>query len=180
MKLGGPLKFLRLFLSAQTASDVAEWCVCRKWLGVGVTRDGRAVNGVLRFLRAGRSGLVFARFHLCAIFKREDVLALQILGGVNVPRPFLLALLTRPFLTGGFSNVLVLSIALRGTDHREREHQEAGNTKAHRTGQGPLLGRAADRGWGVKIRHCHCKTDHVRGTPLNGDYTPCRGICIIF
>ena len=86
------------------------------------------------------------RFHLCAIFRREDVFALQIFGGVNVPRLFLLALLARPFLTGGFSNVLVLSIALRGTNHRKREHQEAGNTKVHRTGQGPLVGRAADQG----------------------------------
>ncbi|OLC97889.1 MAG: hypothetical protein AUH86_06600 [Acidobacteria bacterium 13_1_40CM_4_58_4] len=138
---------------------------------VGVTRDGRAANGVLRLLRAGRGGLVFARFHLRAIFRREDVLALQIFGGINVPRLFLLALLACTFLTGGFSNVLVLSIALRGTDSREREHQDAGNTKAQRTPQGPLAGRAADRGWGVEIRNCHCKPTTYGRTPLNREYT---------
>jgi hypothetical protein len=137
MKFGGALKFFGFLLFAQTARDVAERCVCRKRGGIRVTRDGRAVHGVLRLLRGGwRRELVFARFQLGAIFRRKDVFTLQVFRCVHVLGFFLLALFAGTLLASSFGNVLVflilvllsLGAALRSAGKSEGKNQENGNT----------------------------------------------------
>jgi hypothetical protein len=97
MKLRGPLKFLRFFLFAETASDVAERSVGRK---------GLRVESFLGFFRRRRSRLILLRFHLGAIFLRENLSALQILLGIDMLGFFLLTFFLGTFLTSRFGDVL--------------------------------------------------------------------------
>jgi len=130
MKFRGALKLLRLLFFPQAAGDVAERNVrgisrrcrgisARRYRGaVYVLRGGRTGYGALCLLRVGWSGLllVFARFQLRAIFRRKDVLALQVFRDVNMPGFFLQAFFARAFLTRSFRNVLlfvVLGLVLR-------------------------------------------------------------------
>ena len=99
MELRGLLKFLQLLLLAETASDVTEGNVGRKRL---------RVDSFSGFFRREKSWLIFLRFHLSAIFRRENLSALQILPRVDVlrfllPTFFLGALLTSLF-PGGLSS----------------------------------------------------------------------------
>ena len=170
MELRGALKFLGFFLSLQTTGDVAERCVGGKCFGG---------DRILWFRRADRSGLIFPGFDLRAIFWRKDVVAVQIFGGVNVFGFFLLVFLflslvfvfAGAFLASGFGDVLVLSEGRRGADNGNRENQNAGNKETQVAGERPYGCRAANRGWGVKIRNYHGKPTTYGGTPLKGKYT---------
>jgi len=117
MEFGGALKFFRLFLCAQTASDIAERGVGRKRLGVDTFRW---------FFRRRRSLLIFLGFDLRAIFGRENLGALQIFFGVNVFGFFLLTFLARAFLLGGFGDILTEGLrgGKKGT-RREKNYGEA-------------------------------------------------------
>jgi hypothetical protein len=110
MEFSGPLKFLGFFLFAQTACNVAERSIGALWLRICVTGHSRTVRGVLRLLCVGRRRrlLILPHFQLGAIFRRKDVLALQIFSRVNVLGFFLLAMLPGLILAGGFGNTLVL------------------------------------------------------------------------
>lgn len=133
-------------------------------------RDGRTRDGVLRLLCISWSGwLILAHFQLSAIFRREDVFALQVFRGVNVLGFFLLAFFAGAFLTGRFRNILVflillllsfllrLGAALRCTKENEGENQKGRHTPTQRAEGGLYGSQAADPGWGVEIRTCHSK-----------------------
>src|SRR6266404_2948658 len=75
MELRRPLKFLRLFLFTETASDVTERSIGRKRL---------CVDSILGFFCSGRNRRIFLGFHLSAILRRQNLIPLQILFGVNV------------------------------------------------------------------------------------------------
>ena len=96
-ELRGLLNLLRLFLFAEVTSDIAERRVGRKRLGV---------HGFLRFLRRRGSWLILPCFHLRAIFRRENLRALQILVGVHVLGFFLLTFLPRAFLACSLGDIL--------------------------------------------------------------------------
>ncbi len=96
-ELRGLLNLLRLFVFAEVTSDIAERRVGRKRLGV---------HGLLRFLRRRRSWLILPCLYLCAIFRRENLRALQILVGVHVLGFFLLTFLPRAFLACSLGDIL--------------------------------------------------------------------------
>ncbi|PYT97241.1 MAG: hypothetical protein DMG38_20715 [Acidobacteria bacterium] len=120
MKFRRALKLLRLFLSAQAARNVAERSRFgihrRRWGGAPVLCDGCAIDGgVLRFLlgRGRCSQLVLACFQLGAIFSSEDLIALQVVGRINVSGFFLLVLFAGAFLASSFGNTsIILSLDL--------------------------------------------------------------------
>ena len=140
----------------------------------------------MRLLRVGWSEwlLVFARFQLCAIFRRKDVVAPQVIGGVNVFGFFLLAFFADAFLTGGICNALVFLVffltlglilspvlltlgeARSGPGNREGKNQKRENTNPRRAGRGLNGSQAADPGWSVEIRTCHAKPTEDGGQRL--------------
>ena len=143
--------------------------------------DGCAANALRRLLWADRSrrGLIFARFELGAILRGQNVLALEVFGGVDVPG-FLVALLAGAFLPCGFRNALLLvwrsaldlvlallglllGAALPSASKGDRENQDHRHTTAPRARRGRCGAQVADPGWGVKIRTWHSKP-MMRGT----------------
>jgi len=198
MKFRGALKLLRLLFFPETASDVAERNVfgsrLRRWginsrRGGGdlyVWRYGRAGDGLLWLLSVGWSDrlLILARFQLSAIFRRKDVVALQVFSGVNVFGFFLLAFFAGAFVTSGVCNALVFLIlcltlglilspvllilgeARSGPGDREGKNQESENTNPLRAGRGLNGSQAADPGWSVEIRTCHSKPTEDGGQRL--------------
>src|SRR6267378_2073984 len=113
MKLRGLLKFLRLLLFAETASDVAERSVGRKRL---------RIDSFLGFFRRRSSQLIFLRLHLRAIFRRENLIALELLFGVDVLGFLLLTFLRGKFLTNRFGDSLTRGPrgAKSGEGHKEK------------------------------------------------------------
>ena len=118
--------------------------------------------------------LSLARFELSAIFRREDVVALQVFRGVNVLGLLLRSFLASAFLTGGFGNALiflilslvlslVLGAALNCTKENEGRNQKRVHTTAGRAEGGLYGSQTADPGWSVKIRAGHSNR------PLTGD-----------
>jgi len=198
MKLRGALKLLRLFFFPKTAGDVAEWNAFgsrRRRCGINKRRAG----GALYFLGYGRAGdrllwllfvgwsdwlRILARFQLSAIFRRKDVVALQVFSSVNVLGFFLSAFFAGTFLTSGVCNALVFLIffltlglilspvlltlgeARSGLEDREGKNQESENTNPLRAGKGLCGTQAADPGWGVEIRTCHSKPTKDGGQRL--------------
>src|SRR5215831_6468741 len=115
------------------------------------------------------------------IFGREDVVALQVIGGINVLGFFLLTFFAGAFLTGGFRNALIflvlglvlsliLSVAWGSAEDRKGKNQKRGHTKTHRAGRGLYGSQAADPGWCVAIRTCHSKPTTDGGQRLKGVY----------
>ncbi len=153
MEFGGALKFFRLFLLAQTASDIAERRVGEKRLGVDTFGW---------FFRSRRSLLIFLGFDLCAIFGSKYLGALQIFFGVNVLGFFLLILLTRAFLLGGFGDIL--TGGLRGGKKGARREKNYGEAKRQRNGRTTHTGRRLHRCRGCEIDSCH-------GRPTTGGDT---------
>ena len=168
MEVRGALQFLRLFLFAETASDVAERRVGGKRLRVEVDRDGRAVNfftrdrgsigitrdggtvgSLLSLFTGGRRGLIFPGFELRAIFRREDLGALQIFFGVNVLGFFLLRFFASTFLLGGVGDIL--SMTLRGDNHGAGKKQNARQAQTSGTEGTPHGYRGAHRSGHVEI-----------------------------
>ena len=151
--------------------------------------DGCAASALRRLLWADRSrrGLIFARFELGAILRGQNVLALEVFGGVDVPG-FLVALLAGAFLPCGFRNALLLvwrsaldsllallglllGAALPSASKGDRENQDHRHTTAPRARRGRCGAQVADPGWGVKIRTWHAKP-MMRGTAPRKEYTP--------
>src|ERR1700739_4613054 len=64
------------------------------------------VDGFAGFFRRKRSRLIFPGLHLGAIFRRENLGALQILLRVDVLRFLLLALFLGAFLASRFGDIL--------------------------------------------------------------------------
>jgi len=181
LKFNGALKLLRLVFFPETARDVAERNVFgSRWRRCGINRRGGGAVNVLRYgrtgdrvlwlLRVGWRGwlLILACFQLSAIFRRKDLVVLQVIGGVNVLIFFLMAFFAGAFLTSGFGHTLiflvlglvlslVLSAAWDSTDYRNGKNQENGDTTTQRAEGGLYGSQAADPGWSVKIRTCHCK-----------------------
>jgi hypothetical protein len=137
MEFGGALESLREFELAETAGDVAERRGGRKRLCAGIWNDGKSdgltvkgedvdwrldggVCGLPRVVGGGGSGLIFLGFELGAIFRSEDLGALEIFFGVNVLGFFLLRLFASAFLLGRFGDIL--SVALRDADHGAGEN----------------------------------------------------------
>jgi hypothetical protein len=198
MKFRGALKLLRLLFFPETASDVAERNVFgsrRKRCGINsrrgggdlyVWRYGRAGDRLLRLPSVGWSDrlLILARFQLSAIFRRKDVVALQVFSGVNVFGFFMLAFLAGAFLTGGVCNALAFLIffqtlglilspvlltlgeARSRPGNREGKNQESENTNPRRAEGGLYGSQAADPGWSVEIRTCHVKPTEDGGQRL--------------
>jgi len=137
MKLGGALKFLRLFLFTQTASDIAERRVRRKRLSVDSFRW---------FFRGGRGLLVFLGFDLRAIFRGKNLSALQIFFCVDVLVFFLLAFLARAFLLGSVSDIL--TVGLGSAKNSARCEKNRGKEERHRTVRTTHGGREVHRCWG--------------------------------
>src|SRR5438034_10966619 len=77
---------------------------------MGVLCDGCAARTVLQLCWAGRGSrlLIFAGFELGVIFRRKNLLTLQLFAGVNVPGFFLLVLPAGAFLPCDFRNALLL------------------------------------------------------------------------
>jgi len=174
LKINGTLKLLRLFFFPEAARDVAErnvggikkicWrrCGVNSWRRSGticVLGYSRTGEGVLRLLCVGWAGwlLTLACFYLRAIFRRKDVIAFQVIGGVNVLALFLLAFFASALLTSGFGHTLiflVLSLVLRlvlsaawgSTDERKGKKQENGDTTKQRAEGGLYGSQAADPG----------------------------------
>ena len=134
MELGGALKFLGFLLALQTASDVAERRVRRNRFGV---------DGFLGFVGSDRGGLIPSGFDLRAIFWREDVVTLQIFGGVNVFGFLLLIVLSLSvffvlagaFLASGLGNVLVLSVGLHSANDGNGEDDDAWDKETQTSGK---------------------------------------------
>jgi hypothetical protein len=140
----------------------------------------------LWLLRVGWSDwlLILTRFQLRAIFWCKDVVALQVIGGVNVFGFFMLAFFAGAFPTGGICNALVFLVfiltlglilspvlltlgeARSGPGNREGENQESENTNPRRAEGGLNGSQAADPGWSVEIRTCHAKPTEDGGQRL--------------
>lgn len=142
-------------------------------------RYGRTGDGVLWLLSVGWSRwlLILARLQLCAIFRRKDVVALQVIGGVNVFGLFLPIFFACAFLARGVCNVLiflvrslilslVLGARLSGAENNEGKNQENENTNPRRAEGGLNGSQAADPGWSVEIRTCHAKPTEDGGQRL--------------
>jgi|SRR5947209_3082256 len=132
MELRRPLKFLRLFLFTETASDVTEGSIGRKRL---------CVDSILGFFCSGRNRRIFLGFHLSAILRRQNLIPLQILFGVNV-LGFLLFFFLGAFLSSRFGDVLgrTLRRAKKGARHKK----DSGDTQTQRALQEPYGGQGAD------------------------------------
>jgi len=85
-------------------------------------QDGRSISGILRLLCVSRSGLIFLGFQLSPIFGSEDMFPLHVFVGIDVFVFPCLVLLSGAFLAGRFSNVLILRVALRGSENSERRN----------------------------------------------------------
>src|SRR5207253_11115469 len=89
---------------------------------MGVLCGGCAARTVLQLCWAGRGSrlLIFAGFELGVIFRRKNLLTLQLFAGVNVPGFFLLVLPACAFLPCDFRNALlrVLRLGLRSEERR--------------------------------------------------------------
>src|SRR5258708_31154694 len=120
MELRRALKFLRLFLFAETASDVTEMSIGRKRL---------RVDSILGFFRSRRNRLIFLGFHLSAILRRQDLIPLLIIFGVNM-LGFLLFFFLGAFLTSRFGDIL--SGALRGSKNDTGGNQNCREVQASR------------------------------------------------
>ncbi len=140
MELRGPLEFLRLFLFAEMASDVTEGSVGRKRL---------RVDSILGFFCRRRSRLIFLGLHLSAIFRRQNLSALQILLGVNVFGFLVLAFFLGAFLSSCFGNVL--SRALRHAKNGARGNQDSWEAQTPHTGRTLHWKRESGQGWGFEI-----------------------------
>jgi len=144
---------------------------------MGVLCDGCAARTVLQLCWAGRGSrlLIFAGFELGVIFRRKNLLTLQLFAGVNVPGFFLLVLLACAFLPCDFRNALLrvlrlglrlilvllcllLGVALHGGRQCDRKGQQNGHTATKRAARELRGSQVADPGWGVKIRTCHAKS----------------------
>src|SRR5258708_13421613 len=68
MELCRPLKFLRLFLFTETASDVTERSIGRKRL---------CVDSILGLFCRGRNRRIFLGFHLTAILRLQNQTPIQ-------------------------------------------------------------------------------------------------------
>lgn len=81
---------------------------------MGVLCDGCAARAVLQLWWAGRGSqlLIFAGCELGVIFRRKNMLTLQVFAGVNVPGFFLLGLPACAFLPCDFRNALLLVLRL--------------------------------------------------------------------
>lgn len=162
MEVGGALERLREFQLTEMASDVAERRVGRKRLRVeagngaqsdGVTCKGRCVqlrSDGDRDVGGGRSWLIPLCLELGAIFRREDLSALQIFVGVNVLGLFLLRLFAGAFLLGGFRDIL--GEAMRGIYHDIRKNQKRRKADTNTRGHGLRFEEATCRHWGCHIR----------------------------
>ena len=91
------VKFLRIFLAADLARDIAQRSVGRR---------GFDVNSILRFYIVRRCRLIFLGFDLLEIFRYKNLRALQIFIGVNVLGLFLLCFFAGAFLSGGIGDIL--------------------------------------------------------------------------
>jgi len=133
MELRGPLESLRLFLFAETASDVTERSIGRKRL---------CVDSILGFFCSRRNRRIFLGFHLSAILRRQNLIPLQILFGVNVFGFLLLAFFLGAFLSSRFGDVLsrTLRRAKNGAGHKK----DSGNAQTQRSLQEPYGGQGAD------------------------------------
>jgi hypothetical protein len=119
MELGGLLEAPRLFEFAEAASDVTERSVGRKRL---------RVESILGFFRGGRSLLIFFGFEFGAIFRRENLSALQVFFGVDVLGFFLLGFFARAFLLGGVGNILSAAFPAEEKDASEKENAREAQT----------------------------------------------------
>ena len=156
---------------------------------MGVLCDGCAARTVLQLCWAGRGSrlLIFAGFELGVIFRRKNMLTLQLFAGVNVPGLFLLVLPACAFLPGDVRNALLrvlrlglrlilvllsllLGVALHGCRQCYRKSQQDGDTTTQRAARQLRGSQVADPGWGVKIRTCHAKPLMTGTTPRTTVY----------
>jgi len=132
MEISGLLEPLRLFQFTETASHVTERSVRRKRL---------CVESTLRFFRSGRSLLNFFGVELGAIFRRENLISLQVFFGVDVLGFFLLRFFARAFLLCGVGNILSTAFPADEKDATEKENAREAQTEW--TGEPPHGERGA-------------------------------------
>jgi hypothetical protein len=88
------------------------------------------VDSILGFFRSGRNRRIFLGFHLSAILRRQNLIPLQILFGVNVFGFLLLAFFLGAFLSSRFGDVL--SRALRRAKNGARHKKDSGSAQTQR------------------------------------------------
>jgi hypothetical protein len=146
MELRRALKFLRLFLFPEMPRDVTKRSVGWKRL---------RVDSVSRFFPGQRSGLIFLRLYLSAIFGRENLRALQVLLRVDVLGFFLLTLLLSALLTSRFGDILSGALC-RAKDGGGR-YQNCRKAHAPQTGRTARCEREGGQGWSLEISPLHRK-----------------------
>lgn len=92
------------FLLTKFARDFTE----RRLRALAVRIESRGRILLRRGAIISRSAFIFARFHFGLIFRREDLLSLEIFFRVNVLGGLLLFLFAGAFLACGIGNALVL------------------------------------------------------------------------
>ena len=93
--------------------------------------------------------MILLGVELRLIFFREDVVALQILGGINMLGFFLLRLLAGAFLTSGFGDILILRVRPRGEERGAGDNQDTGQTETEEASERAHGCHGAGRNLGV-------------------------------
>jgi hypothetical protein len=126
MELRGLLQAERLSQSSVTPSNFAERNIRRK---------GLRIYGILGLVLGWKRLPILPGFHLGAIFRCEDLRALQVFIRVYVLCFLLLTCLAGLLLAGGFSDIL--SVTLREAKNRAGDDKNSGASQADKTRRGP-------------------------------------------
>jgi len=126
MELRGLLQAERLSQSAVTPSNFAERNIRRK---------GLRIHGILGLVLGRKRLLILPGFQLGAIFRCEDLRALQVFIRVYVFCLLLLTCFAGLLLTGSFSDIL--SVTLREAKNGAGDDKNSGASQADKTRWGP-------------------------------------------